>query len=258
MSALARRLLPLFALAPLLLLAACGETSGSTPSPEAIATAESLSRDVVIDAPFSTTPIAEPSDGDVPVALHGRVFGSGATGVILAHMRPADQTAWFPYATELAAVGGFTVMTFDFRGYGESTGDKEFDHVDTDLTAAYDYMHDTLGIRKIFLVGASMGGTASLIVGARREVAGVVSISSPSAFQTMDALAAVPSLRVPTLYVTSKDDVPAERSLEDMVEAATGPTDQQIYDGDAHGTDLLVSAHGVDLRERITAFVSGH
>jgi alpha/beta superfamily hydrolase len=254
------RRLPLVALllAIPVLVAACGETSSSTPSPEAIETAESLSRDITIDAPFSTTPVAGGDAGGMPVALSGRLFGHGSTGVILAHMRPADQTAWFPYATQLAASGGFTVMTFDFRGYGDSTGDKEFDHVDTDLMAAYDYMRDELGIQKIFLVGASMGGTASIIVGTRREVAGVVSISSPSEFQTMDALEAVPALDAPKLFVTSEDDVPAKRSLDDLDDAAPEPKAEQIYDGDAHGTDLLDSPHGDDLEQRITAFVKSN
>jgi pimeloyl-ACP methyl ester carboxylesterase len=254
-SAVLRRLPALLAVLAFV-LAACGQTTGSTPSPEAIETAESLSRDVTIDAPFSTTPVSGGAENDMPIVLHGRLFGHGPTGVILAHMRPADQTAWFPYATELAARGGFTVLTFDFRGYGESTGDKEFDHVDTDLAAAYDYMRDDLGISRIFLVGASMGGTASLIVGTRRDVAGVVSISSPSEFQTMDALAAVGSLDVPKLFVTSEDDVPAKRSLDEMLEEAPEPKQQQVYDGDAHGTDLLVSPHAADLQQRITAFVS--
>lgn len=253
-----RRLLtPLVAL-PLLLAIACGETARSTPSPEAIETAQSVSRDVAIDAPFSTTPVADDSKRGEPVVLRGRLFGNGPTGVILAHMRPADQTAWFPYATELAALGGFTVMTFDFRGYGDSTGDKDFDHVDTDLTAAYDYMRGELGIQKIFLVGASMGGTASIIVAARRQVAGVISISSPSQFQTMDALAAVSSLDAPKLFVTSEKDVPAKRSLESLMAAAPEPKQQQIYDGNAHGTDLLISPSSADLRRRITAFVSSN
>ncbi len=253
-----RRLLTTLAVLPLLLAVACGETARSTPSPEAIETAQSVSRDVVIDAPFSTTPVADDSKRGEPVVLRGRLFGNGPTGVILAHMRPADQTAWFPYATELAALGGFTVMTFDFRGYGDSTGDKDFDHVDTDLTAAYDYMRGELGIQKIFLVGASMGGTASIIVAARRQVAGVVSISSPAVFQTMDALDVMKALTAPKLFVTSDKDVPAKRSLEEMLDEAPEPKQQQIYDGNAHGTDLLTSPSSADLRQRITAFISSN
>ena len=90
----------MLALTPLLLFAACSETTRSSPSPEAIETAESLSRDVTISAPSGTARTTDTDDGSV--MLRGRIFGGGMTGVILAHMRPADQTAWFPYATELA------------------------------------------------------------------------------------------------------------------------------------------------------------
>ena len=100
-------------------------------------------------------------------------------------------------------------MTFDFRGYGESTGEKEFDRLDTDLEAALDYMRDTLGVQKVFLVGASMGGTASLLVAERDPVAGVVSISSPATYQEIDAVAGVDEILAPKLFIASEDDAPA-------------------------------------------------
>ncbi len=244
--------------ASLLLLSGCSDSSlGAKPSPETIATAESISRPVRILAPASTTPESG-EDANLSVALNGHVFGHGDTGVILAHMRPADQTAWFPFATKLADTGRFTAMTFDFRGFGESPGDKEFDRVDTDLEAAYHYMRDTLGIEKIFLVGASMGGTASLAVGAREPVAGVVSISAPAQFEVLDVTEDVETIHAPKLFVASQDDVPAENSLRDLVDAASPPTDQHVYDGDAHGTALFDSPNAEDLTQRLVDFLTAN
>ena len=180
------------------------------------------------------------------------------TGVILAHERPADQTSWYPFATRLAAAGAFTIMTFDFRGYGDSTGDKDFDRVDTDLAAAYAYMRDTLHIDRIFLVGASIGGTASLVVAARTRVAGVVSISSFAQFQTMDALSSVGQILAPKLFVTSQDDVPAHSSERDLLAASVEPKDEQVYDGNAHGTDLLSGPHAEELEQLLVAFLKQH
>ncbi len=245
----------------LLLLAAAGEACGdavtSEPSPEVVETAEAIARTVAIPAAYSTTPEAGDADEE-PVVLDARVFGDGPTGVILAHMRPADQSSWFPFATELAAAGGFTVLTFDFRGYGESTGEKQFDRVDTDLTAAVTYMRDEMGIDRIFLVGASMGGTASLIVAARLPVAGVVSISSPAQFPPLDAEAVVGQIDAPMLFITSQDDVPAFRSQERFWEAAGGAKEQEIYEGDEHGTDIFASVNGDALTERLTEFLTAH
>lgn len=188
--------------------------------------------------------------------LAGRIFGTGPVGVILAHMRPADQTAWFPFALKLAATGKFTVLTFDFRGFGDSAGEKDFDLLDADLAAAYEYMTGDLKMQKIFLVGASMGGTASLVVGATLRVAGVVTISSAAQFQTLDALVAVESISAPKLFISSEDDVPAARSEGQLWLSAAEPKDHEIYSGDAHGTDLFDGIHRVELEQRILNFLT--
>ncbi len=72
---------------------------------------------------------------DDGVVLGGHLFGTGSKGVILAHMYPADQTSWYATAEKLAAQG-YLVLTFDFRGYGESEGDKQIDRIDRDVMAA--------------------------------------------------------------------------------------------------------------------------
>lgn len=248
-------LLPL----PLILMAAataCGGSVTSEPSPEVVATAEAEAREITITAPASTTPTTdEPED---PIALEGRVFGRGDIGVILSHMRLDDQTAWYPFAQELADTGTYTVMTFDFRGFGESTGDKQFDRIDTDLTAAYDYMHEQLNIDKVFLVGSSMGGTASLVVGASLPIAGVVSISAPGQFPPIDAEMTVGDITAPKLFITSEDDVPQARTQETFWELAQEPKQQHIYEGDAHGTALFDGPHGADLKRRIMDFLASN
>jgi len=253
-----RRALPLLALALVpVLVAACTESNGAEPSPAALETAQSLSRPATIHSPSARTPQAGGED-DASVSLGAHVFGHGSTGVILAHMRPADQTAWFPYAAMLAASGRYTVLTFDFRGFGESSGDKDFDMVDVDVTAAYEYMRDQLHIDKVFLVGASMGGTASLVVATRVPVAGVVTVSAPGEFPPLDAVTAVADVRAPKLFITSKDDVPQARSQETMFAAAPEPKDQQVYDGNAHGTDLLQGPHAREVEQRISDFLAAH
>jgi pimeloyl-ACP methyl ester carboxylesterase len=237
---------------------ACGDsTTLHEPSPEVVATAEAVARTVVIGAPISTTPVSGDEEEE-PVMLDARVFGDGETGVILAHMRPADQSSWYPFATELAATGDFTALTFDFRGYGESRGEQNFDRVDTDLQAAYEYMRDTLGIERIFLVGASMGGTASLVIAARNPVEGVVSISSPAQFPPMDALEDVDDIAAPKLFITAKDDVPAYRSQEELWELAHEPKQEQIYEGDAHGTALFDSPEAASMTAQLIAFLSSN
>ncbi len=236
-----------------LLASSCGEVPTTAPTPEVVASAEAGSTAVAFPAPNETDAAGDDTKG---VVLQGRVFGSGPVGVILAHMRPADQTAWFPFATRLAATGKFTVLTFDFRGFGKSNGEKEFDQLDTDLAAAYRYVSEQLGVRTIFLVGASMGGTASLVEAGRLPVAGVVSISSPAQFETLDALRAVQSGVIPRLFIASEDDVPAARSQEQLWANAADPKERQVYPGSAHGTDLFQGDQRFEVEQRIIDFLS--
>jgi uncharacterized protein len=236
---------------------ACGDPPPLVqPSPEVVETAETIATPVTIDAPYSLTPV--PDDEEVPedILLDGRVFGSGSIGVVLAHMRPADQTSWFEFATRLSRTGEFTVLTFDFRGYGESTGIRQFDEIDTDLTAAYEYMRDVLQLERIYLVGASMGGTAAIVVAAHVPVDGVVAISTPAQFIYFDVLDYIDDVTMPKLFVTAEGDVPQFRSLEEMWEVAPEPKERVIYGGDAHGTELFDTEHGEDLEQRIREFLT--
>jgi alpha-beta hydrolase superfamily lysophospholipase len=191
------------------------------------------------------------------IVLSGRLFGpANDPVVILAHMRPNDQTAWFSFAEELSEQG-FAALTFDFRGYGESEGSEDFGKLDEDLRAVISYMRDR-GRTEIYLVGASMGGTTSLVVAALEQVNGVVAISPPSQFEGQDALVAVPQITAPKLFLASEADTAAALSQEEMLEAAAPPVDSELYTGNAHGTDLfdpLRSEHSAEARQRVIDFL---
>lgn len=240
----------------MLAAAACGDADETVPPPEVVATAEAGAMRVSFTAPPATTPV--PEDETEPVTIDGRIFGDGPTAVILAHMRPADQTSWFPYARRLAETGEFTVLTFDFRGYNDSSGDKQFDRIDADLQAAYDYMHEERGFDDVFVIGASMGGTAALVVGERVDLAGIISISAPSDFRYLDAVAPVANVKVPKLFILSEDDVPAVSSHEKLWAAAPEPRDEEIFAGDAHGTELFDGPDAAAFERRMTDFLRAH
>jgi pimeloyl-ACP methyl ester carboxylesterase len=192
------------------------------------------------------------------ITLNGRLFGAqNEVLVILSHMRPNDQTAWFDFAQELADKR-YAALTFNFRGYGDSEGDQDFDKLDEDLSTVVRYMRDDLGRHQTFLVGASMGGTASLVVAAQQDVAGVVAVSAPAQFEEQDALSAVPSVTAPKLLIASEDDTAAMVSLDELLEASGDPTESETYTGNAHGTDLLQSEHAAAVRARILQFLGEH
>ncbi len=189
--------------------------------------------------------------------LNGRLFGDEhAVLVILSHMRPNDQTAWYPFAQALADAG-YAALTFDFRGYGASQESKDDSKLDDDLSAALRYMRER-GKEQIFLIGASMGGTASLIVAQGEAIEGVISISAPSEFQGHDARKAIAEIDAPLLLLASEDDTLARISLVELKDAAGGGAESEIYTGDEHGTDIFAGPNATAVRARIFQFLEEH
>jgi len=192
------------------------------------------------------------------VTLSGTLFGSGTRGVVLAHMYPADQTSWHTIAADLAA-DGYLVLTFDFRGYGASEGEKEIDQIDKDVSAAFSRIAQA-GATQIVLVGASMGGTASLMAAVDLQtlsavrLAGVVTLSSPVEFKGLSAAEAVAALGVPMLFIAAEDDVGADnaRALLDLAKSSG----LLIVAGDEHGTELFAGPDSAKVRDALWQFLS--
>ena len=168
--------------------------------------------------------------------LTGRLFGSGRVGVTLAHMFPSDASSWYPYARRIANAG-YAALAFNFRGYADTGGEKQTVRAPTDIAAAQRYL-ESRGVRDIAYVGASMGGTASLVAADSSDALAVVAISAPSRFMGLDAIAVATRVQRPALLLAARNDDSAFRSVQELARALPNP-DTKIYDGDAHGTNLL-------------------
>jgi len=227
------------------LAAACGDTGGAAST--STATGSSAKEIVTPDAGSSAKEIVTPDNETLAVTISA-VPGATVT-VVLAHMRGADRATWDPIIGPLNDAGN-TTLTFDFRGYGESTGERDT-HLDTDLAAAVSRAR-TDGASKVVIVGASMGGTAVLEGGARLSADGVVAISAPAEFLGLDGGAGAALLTVPTLLIDSTGDHPYVDQLT-AIEATTGAS-IVTYDGSAHGTAIFAT-HGVELTSLIVEFV---
>lgn len=168
--------------------------------------------------------------------LTGHLFGSGRVGVTLGHMFPADATSWYPAARRIARAG-YMALAFNFRGYGDSGGSKQIVRGPTDIEAAQRYL-ERRGARDVAFVGASMGGTASLVAADGSEALAVVAVSAPARFMGLDALSVATRIQRPVLLIAARSDDQAFQAAEELERALPNP-DTKIYDGDAHGTNLL-------------------
>lgn len=229
-------------------------TAGDTPAPQATT---DTNPPAATSGQTATTPPTEPVLGPFEFAtedgltLEASRFGTGSQFVILAHMRPADMSSWFAFAGLLASEG-YSAITFNFRGYGNSDGAGFA--VDVDVAAAVDAAI-TLGAAEVFLIGASMGGSGSVVAASRRDVAGVVTMSAPAEFLGADAVDAASAVTAPMLLISAADDAPYAADAERIRASAAGSAEVTILSGRRHGTDLF-QQHSEDLTALILDFLA--
>jgi pimeloyl-ACP methyl ester carboxylesterase len=199
------------------------------------------------------------------IELEGRVFGpdTARAGIVLSHMLPADQTSWFSFASELAGEG-YRVLTFNFRGYcpggqgGCSGGSKDVTATPADLGAAIAYLAGT-GVQEVGLVGASMGGTASLLEAADRPrlIPVAIALSAPQEIEGLvvgpDTLQATPAAK---LFVAGSFDTMAADAAARMFQESGQPKRLEVVPTDDHGTDLLDGSQGPALRSLLTTYLA--
>lgn len=143
--------------------------------------------------------------------LIAELGGTTGPGVVLVPGADGDRRRWQSLADRIVAAG-FRVLRVDLRGHGESSGAIDLGASDRDVEGAYRYL---LGrkIRPVWLVGADVGGAASLIVATRVPVAGVIALGNPLAVAALDPRPILPTLRVPLLFVAADAERDEVRSL---------------------------------------------
>jgi predicted alpha/beta-hydrolase family hydrolase len=214
-----------------------------------VATAGACSSAEPQAAPADSRPVAFTSRDGVP--LEGRLLGDGTSAVVLSHMRPADQTSWFAFADRLAG-DGYLVLTYNFRGYcpggdgGCSGGDRDIAAIWQDVLGAIDEVRSR-GATSVSLVGASMGGTASLVAAAQDgvDVGAVITLSAPASIEGLVADASVLTrITAAKLYIAGVGDASAAADAQTLYEQSPPPKRVEIVPSDDHGTDLLSGGQG--------------
>ena len=118
--------------------------------------------------------------------------GSGRFGLVLCHGFPsgprgaAVSAETYPQLAErLAAESGWTVLSFNFRGTGDSEGDFSLGGWMADMRSAVDHLLAAEGVAGVWLAGFSTGGALALCTAAEDDrVAGVAALAAPADFST--------------------------------------------------------------------------
>ena len=169
---------------------------------------------------------------------------------------------------------GFTVLLFDYRGYGASEGSPSEEGTYLDALAAYEHLVGRAGFDpdRIVAYGESLGAAVAIELARRRGVAGLV---LEHAFTSLPDLGAelyrwlpvrmlarirydnvrkLAQLRTPVMIVHSKDDeiVPVAHA-ERLSEVAGGPLDLLFTRGGHNGGGFLRREEWID---RVRAFLA--
>lgn len=219
----------------LLITASCSTETISTATPQ---NAEQIS--------FVT------SDG---ITLKGHIFGTGDEGVVISHMWRDRESRWFDFASSLSAKG-YSVLTYHFRGYGDSRERREPALIDKDLEAAIKTLKERRSIKAVHLIGSSMGGTASIKVAAHENIEGLIALSAPIKISDLNVSGNIGMVKAPKLFIYSEDDVIASESAEFFIENGSAPVLSEKLAGSEHGTDILDGEQGARIKELIIRFIN--
>lgn len=202
------------------------------------------------------------------VTLRATYFSPGRSGpaVLLLHQCNMDRHSWDRLADDLANAG-IHVLTFDFRGFGE-TGDKAADpqarrtqmaeQWPKDVDQAYAYLMSQKGVdtSRVAIGGASCGVTQAANAATRhKEVTALVALSGPAGDAATAYIGQTPAFAV-FGAATDKDSIVAtsEQSVKQAVAASKHPQSKvKIYPGTEHGVSMFEK--NADLEPAIVAWL---
>lgn len=234
-----------------LLIAACGggssSAAGSRSTPGVTAAAATPAGPAV--KAYCLT------DADQPQLVYfhgmwGAVVGTGTYGVVLTNQSGNDPCNWKNLVPKLEKAGGFRVLLYF---YGSN--------LDEDIQAASDLLRSQ-GSTRVALVGASLGGAATLVAGSivRPPPSAVISLSGEQAAGGENAMRTVSQLAAPTLILASEDDSLLTGDAARALFGAVGAADKklQVYPGSDHGVDLFSGDRATEALDLVVQFLQAH
>lgn len=180
--------------------------------------------------------------------LRGRLYGGGASWVILVHDEDQDSRAWRGLPKHLSAQG-FRVLAFDLRGYGASNGPRDSGRVRADVGAALGFARSR-GARRLYVIGAGVGAGAALVAASAYPIRAFVALSPRRSGRDNPEQTRAPKL----IFVGSLDDRAAAEA-DDVFRRSIGFATLNSTPVNVQGTELLRSAWGDDVRELIVMFL---
>jgi len=180
--------------------------------------------------------------------------GKPGPGVLLLHQCNGQRKGWDGLATQLAAAG-ISVLTLDYRGYGESEGKAPKDLPQDeamkvlnekwpqDVDVAYSYLVSQPGVNAhvIGAGGASCGVNLAIHLAGRHPQVQTLVLLSGNADRDGRAFLSK-SGKMPMLLSAAKDDAGAVELMEWLYSLSTNPGSKIVeYPNGGHGVDMFAA-----------------
>jgi pimeloyl-ACP methyl ester carboxylesterase len=215
----------LFALAALLMLAACQSPSGQ------------------MNAKITSGQTGTLETADGYSIAYSYLAAPGSRGVILLHMLGGSKEDYAAFAQQLHTAG-FAVIAIDFRGHGDSSGnintftDEDYRKFTLDVKAAKQFLKDQ-GIRTVGIVGASIGANTALNYAVNDpDVRTLVLISPGEEYHGVTTSESAKRYSERILFVAARDDDYSAISAQRLAKLAHKQS-LQLYPSGGHGTRLF-------------------
>lgn len=178
---------------------------------------------------FAAAPNAERKDVSFNAAdgfaLKGTFHSAekGGPGILLLHQCNADRQIYENLATMLNNAG-YNVLTFDFRGFGESKGQRNMESMPGDVDVALKFLtsQTTVNNRALGVVGGSCGANQAVQAGRRHpEIRTLVLLSGGTDPEGEAYIKNSP--KIPILGAASEEDTNAAAAVKKTVALSTNP-----------------------------------
>jgi pimeloyl-ACP methyl ester carboxylesterase len=200
------------------------------------------------------------------VELYGRFWAGGDVAVLVQHdfsnrspgsagQRPLQSSEnVLPFAA-VAANAGYTVLSVDFRGHGESGGDYSIRDSQLDLKATYDWLVEQ-GHERIALVGWVGSATSGVVLDAEDDAvdfAAIAFLFSPPQETGLDATKAIPVVETPMWFVGINTG-PTARWARSLDKTAPNSYGAHVFGSVPTGL-TFVDVYGSELAGRLLDFL---
>ena len=193
--------------------------------------------------------------------------------ILYSHGNAEDIGQLLPMLEEIKGLG-FSVLAYDYRGYGTSSGTPSEENAYRDEDAAYDYLVKERGVpvKRIIALGRSLGGAVAIDLASRRQLGGLIVEStfvtayrvithiSVFPFDKFQSLSKLRQVHCPALVIHGKKDklIPFWHG-EKLYEEANEPKLSLWVEGAGHNNvfEASGSRYGQALRDFVGLIEKG-